>query len=193
MAKIVLNGSVVEISNAESSTSVVFDDTMSTNDAGVTGVTNPVKAVLTQTEYDALPEEERNKGFYIIKGGTGNGSSSGSFKEVYSEEETVIGTWMGKPLYRKIITGVTPATNTFTEVSSPIASIEQLCRLDIMLNRDNSSWWTPCPYATSTDTGVSTLSAQVDRSTNRICMIASKPALLNAPFTAIVEYTKTTD
>lgn len=172
---------------------ISFDDTMLQKEDGSYSVTTPVKSILTQEEFDALPEEERNKGLYIIKGGTGNGSSSGSFKEVYSEEETVIGTWMGKPLYRKIITGVTPATNTFTEVSSPIASIEQLCRLDIMLNRDNSSWWTPCPYATSTDTGVSTLSAQVERSTNQIYMIASKPALQNSPFTAIVEYTKTTD
>ena len=41
-----------------------------------------------------------------------------SFKEnnIYSTTETVVGTWMGKPLYRKVFTGTLPTgsgENTF--------------------------------------------------------------------------------
>lgn len=39
------------------------------------GVETPVRGVFTQEEFDALPEAERNKGFYVISGG---GSEDGS-------------------------------------------------------------------------------------------------------------------
>lgn len=38
----------------------------------ILGVTSPVRGVITQAEFDALPEERRNKGLYVIfdQGGT---------------------------------------------------------------------------------------------------------------------------
>lgn len=73
---------------------------------GVASVDTPVKSILTQAEYDALPEAEQNKGMYVISDGGSGGSSVGGSSEsldIYSTEETRIGTWIdGKPLYRSV-------------------------------------------------------------------------------------------
>lgn len=79
-----------------------------TKDGDTLSVTRPVQAMLTQAEYDALTDEEKAKGLYIVtgEGGSGGGSTGGSSLDVYSTEETRIGTWIDdKPLYRKIETG----------------------------------------------------------------------------------------
>lgn len=109
-------------------------DTLSNGD-GTTVVQNkvnvnsPVQGIKTQAEFDALPSDDQNKGFWVI-----NDNSVGSndyvtveqlkaalaeikTEEVYSTEETRIGTWIdGKPLYRKcyIITTGTISTNANT-------------------------------------------------------------------------------
>ena len=95
-----------------------------TKEGGTISVDTPVRGVMTQAEYDALPEEQRNKGLYMIPG-EGGGSSGGVSMEqvneavaaalavyrpleVYSAEETRIGTWVdGKPLYQKAFEGTT--------------------------------------------------------------------------------------
>lgn len=41
-------------------------------------VTTPVRGVVTQAEFDALPEERRNKGLYVIPGGEAGGGASPS-------------------------------------------------------------------------------------------------------------------
>ena len=65
------------------------------------GVTTPVRGIFSQTEFDHLPEEQRNKGLYLISDGDSN-SSGGNFLNIYSTQEVRIGTWIdGKPLYRK--------------------------------------------------------------------------------------------
>lgn len=47
------------------------------------GVTTPVRGIVTQAEFDALPEAEQNKGLYVISDGgdgpgTGGGTQSGT-------------------------------------------------------------------------------------------------------------------
>ncbi len=88
----------------DAGTTFSTDDTLTTTAENVLGVTTPVKRVLTQSEFDALPEAEQKKGLYVIPG-EGSGSSGGSSEgEVYSTEETRIGTWIdGKPIYRKVL------------------------------------------------------------------------------------------
>lgn len=54
-------------------------------------VTTPVRSIVTQAEFDALPEEQRSSGLYVISDG---GSGGGTTGEVYSTEETRIGTWI---------------------------------------------------------------------------------------------------
>lgn len=69
-------------------------------------VTTPVRGIVTQAEFDALTEAQKNSGLYVISDGGGGGSGGGeSAGEVHSTEETRIGTWIdGKPLYRRVLT-----------------------------------------------------------------------------------------
>lgn len=75
-------------------------------------VTTPVRGIVTQAEFDALTEAQKNSGLYVISDGGGGGSGGGeSAGEVHSTEETRIGTWIdGKPLYRKVIELTLPST-----------------------------------------------------------------------------------
>lgn len=71
-------------------------------------LSNPVKGILTQTEFDALSDEEKTSGTYIVDTGSSAGIQN---SEVYSLEEQVIGRWIdGKPLYRKTFINLTPTT-----------------------------------------------------------------------------------
>ena len=80
------------------------------------GVTTPVRSVVTQAEFNALPEAQRNKGLYVISDG-GDGSGGSSAGEVYSTEETRIGTWIdGKPLYRKVVIANSPSASDGTVI-----------------------------------------------------------------------------
>ena len=50
----------------------------------------------------------------VVEAGGGGGSSAG---EVYSTEETRIGTWIdGKPLYRKVFKQIVPITTQWTTI-----------------------------------------------------------------------------
>lgn len=90
MAKIVLNGNVVEMGSAGSSAIVSFDNTMTTNEEGITGVANPMRGILTQAEYDALPEDQKSKGTYVISDGGESGGGSGvTFIPSVSEDGTL--------------------------------------------------------------------------------------------------------
>lgn len=74
---------------------------------GTVQVTTPVKG-LTQAEYDRLPERERG-GLCVITDAATVLPEGG---EVYSTEETQIGTWIdGKPLYRKVFHKITSASS----------------------------------------------------------------------------------
>lgn len=67
-------------------------------------VTNPNRGILTQAEYDALTPEQKASGTYFVGDGGGGGGGGESAGDVYSTEETRIGTWIdGKPLYRRVI------------------------------------------------------------------------------------------
>ena len=69
----------------------------------------------------------------VACGSCGNGSGAGASSNIYSTEETVCGTWIdGKPIYRKVITGITDAKSgttghLFANVSD--LSIERMIRL----------------------------------------------------------------
>lgn len=62
----------------------------------------PTKGFLTWAQYNALSEKEKSDGFYAIVGDSV--SAGNSTMEIYDDEERVIGTWFGKPLYRKCYT-----------------------------------------------------------------------------------------
>lgn len=79
--------------------SFTTNDTLTMSEDNVLGVALPVKAV-TAAEYSALSEEEKmaDVQWMITDDLESSGGSSG---EIYSMEETRIGTWInGKPVYR---------------------------------------------------------------------------------------------
>lgn len=79
MPKLAIDGEIVDFGQPDEGTSFETDDSLTLNE-GVLGVSTPVQGVLSQEEFDKLPEEEKSKGMYVIPDG-----SSGS--EVLSVEE----------------------------------------------------------------------------------------------------------
>lgn len=101
-------------------------------------------------------------------------------KSDYSISEQVIGTWTdGKPLYRKIITGLsfTPTTSGATYTNSDLSIIKQL--VDVKMTRSGSS------------TAVAVCSANHSQNGNTMDIFAIT-AFSNCD-TLILEFTKTTD
>lgn len=64
-----------------------------------------VRTILTEEEFNALPEDERNSGLYFLakeNASGGNVPSGGWYENIYSTKEQRIGTWIDKrPLYRR--------------------------------------------------------------------------------------------
>lgn len=67
-----------------------------TKEGDTLSVTIPTRGIVTQAEFDALTEEQRGKGLYFVDDGANGGVPVG----IYDEQERVIGTWFGKPLYQ---------------------------------------------------------------------------------------------
>lgn len=74
--------------------------------------------------------------------------------EVYSEEETLIGTWFGKPLYRKVIE-FRPSSSTYQvqQVPHNIANVENICRYEMFLVF-SSGMVQPIPGSQFTSSGI---------------------------------------
>lgn len=114
--------------DVEDGTSVEFDNTMTTNEDGIATVANPNRGIMTQEEYDALPEGEKAKGTYIISNDQNGSDEPLSNTNVYSEEEVRIGTWIdGKPYYRRIITGTynytTPNQESYIQTMQGVSGV----------------------------------------------------------------------
>lgn len=150
-------------------------------------VDNPVRGILTQAEFDALPEEEKAKGTYFVD----DGQSGGSALEVYSTEETRIGTWIdGKPLYRKVIQATSPSS--ITQVAQPIASLGyavNLIECSAVLVQ-SSGLHIPLPAAY----GANFYASLPDiRPNGDIYMGVYHTNYVGRPVTIVLKYTKTTD
>lgn len=155
------------------------------------GVTTPVRGIVTQAEFDALPEAERNKGLYVISDGGygGGGGGGGSSWEVYSTEETRIGTWIdGKPLYRKCFTASSGGVNSnyiFADVSS--LNIDSLASLTGSITNTVGQRF-HIPATLQSGSGYFILSAD-----QKLIFYTTSAGLAERPFFCILEYTKTTD
>lgn len=74
----------------------------------------PVKE-LTQEEYDALPQADKDNGtIYFITDGKFPGTVLGAHETIYSTTERVIGSYLGKPLYQRTydLGSVVPISST---------------------------------------------------------------------------------
>lgn len=103
-------------------TELTAGDGLSITD-GIASVDTPVRSILTQFEYDALPEDKQNKGLYVIKdSGGSSGGGSDELLDVYSTEEKRIGTWIdGKPLYRRVFESTIPSVSTDWQIINPFS------------------------------------------------------------------------
>lgn len=132
-----------------------------------------------------LPPEEKNRGLYFIKD---SGGVPSGCEEVYSTEETRIGTWIdGKPLYRTVIGFTTPASSSDIDVGLS-AEIDTVIDL----------------YGYVVNSGGQSIMNGFFNGTNWFSMFSRSPAsnllrvkltalYTNRPAVAILKYTKTTD
>lgn len=162
---------------------------------GVASVDTPVRSILTQAEFDALPEAEQNSGVYFISGEVDGGDSGGSDEslDVYSTEEKRIGTWIdGKPLYRIVISATTP---TSINTNENIASVSHLL-IETLTNRRcifvGSLGEQKVSPAVSTPTA-SKYMMDFDIYNGYIRAWTGANEYANRPAVYVLEYTKTTD
>lgn len=145
-------------------------------------VESPVRKILSQAEFDALPEEERNRGLYVISDGGPGG-------EIYSTEEMRIGTWVdGKPLYRKVFQVTCPAAGAYAIVI-PAKQVPDMMikRIDGYLQSNSNTSGGPINFAYSR-----AYIATWDYD-GAIYMETNNKDYANSPAEIIFEYTKTTD
>lgn len=156
----------------------------------ILSVTTPVRGVVTQAEFDALPEEQRNKGLYVIPdGGEGGGGSGASGGEVYSTEETRVGTWIdGKPLYRKTVFGEIPDNQNFSVISD-IPNIDKIVSWNGGVNSSNGVFKVPIEHADS----AAYITTVYDKNSGGLRAKTTHTAYYNADIYITIEYTKTTD
>ena len=117
-----------------------------------------------------------------IKGPAGK---DGSENQIYSTDETVIGTWInGKPLYRKIIkTSVKQGVQKIYDVSN--MNLDDIIRMNGSISQSEGSI-VHIPYGTSSnDFAV----VYYPKSSNQIEVNTTRAGIVNI----ILEYTKTTD
>lgn len=120
---------------------------------------------LLQAFYDKLKEE--------FKGGG----------EVYSEEETVIGTYLGKPLYRKTIVTTVAQVKIFFQ-SDEVTNRECIKKVFGVVNQADGN---ATPFAGAN------LTWYFDSSAKALKMYVLANTVNDQQLQATVEYTKTTD
>ena len=111
-------------------------------------------------------------------------------KEIYSTDETVIGTWIdGKPIYRKVIDfGALPNTN-LKYVAHNINNIKIFTKAYGIAYRDSDKINMPLPYVNN-----SAITNGINIYTdNTKIYIRTGVDLTNVTAHVILEYTKTTD
>lgn len=141
---------------------------------------------ITQAEYEALSEEEREGKLFLVTDAPAHEVFPQGMT-VYSEEETLIGTYNGKPLYRKTheVTISSVRDTTYVDVSD--LSIETLVTI-VGCVKSTSSSFQPTPYFT-TETNACNVYLYNNwiRIDNRNTVYAGKSMFI------VLEYTKTTD
>lgn len=116
-------------------------------------------------------------------------AGGGSAQDIYSTEETRIGTWIdGKPLYRRVVQITSPnATDTYKYYNVPSPSpIETITKIDGVIHA--SSGFDSPVNCYRGDFWCST-----QASTNQIVVRVYGSWLISRPMDIVIEYTKTTD
>lgn len=123
------------------------------------------------------------------------GPASGSAQNVYSEEETVIGTYLGKPLYRKVYVTTTPKGD-FTSVGTLLSYPEEFEVNGYRAVFDRSDGNKIINHICQLIDYRYSLTTWIYNRTHAICATIGselKKALDGQPLIITLEYTKTTD
>ena len=111
--------------------------------------------------------------------------------EVYSTNETVIGTWInGKPIYRKVIDFGALPNKTIKSVAHNITNLDTITKLYGVANRDSDKTYLPLPSANSSSIANNLYLYIFGNNVN--VDTGSNATSLNRAY-IIIEYTKTTD
>lgn len=154
-------------------------------------INTPVQQIVTQAEFDALPEDDQNKGLWVISDGESGGGSSGG--EIYSTEETKIGTWIdGKPLYRRVFEIAGPTGATFFTVYTFNETVIPKKLYGIALTVSGLYQSLEGVMCTNLSANINTALYYIPSSKNLVFRTYSGD-FKNAPITIVIEYTKTTD
>ena len=120
----------------------------------------------------------------LPEGGSSRGSS-----EVYSLEETVIGTWLGKPLYRKVVDYGPLPNNDAVAVNHNIKDIGRIVQFSgVAVRYDNDTLY--IPYVTFNELNMGGILIFM---TNETIGIRTTNDRSKYSAYIIVEYTKSTD
>ena len=118
--------------------------------------------------------------------------SGGTSQEVYSTEETRIGTWIdGKPLYRMSFTGTSGAVKVKTVlVDLSVNDIETVTNLYGSLFRKDAY---PAQVSINSQQETWYIGTFYEESDKSVSIIVSHTAFANRKVVGTIEYTKTTD
>lgn len=111
--------------------------TNGTNGKGITTIVKTGTVDLVDT-YTITYSDATTSTFTVTNGSSGEGGT-GSSLEIYSTDETTIGTWIdGKTIYRKVYTGnsiAVPSGNSVTEsITHGVANISQIVKIGVIIN-----------------------------------------------------------
>lgn len=132
----------------------------------------------------------------IVSNGKTIEVGGGSDGEVYATEERQIGTWLGKPLYRKSYDMHVPAiaVNQWALIAPPIDGIDTIVTLRAIMERIDG-FVSPVPFLAGTQYMVSISYAKTALSgiPKGLLLYTTNSLYSNCKYNIVIEYTKTTD
>lgn len=130
------------------------------------------------------------KDYVANNGGSGGGSS----EEIYSTEEQRIGTWLGKPLYRKAYNFTTSSSALNMQIKIDNIDYDYITTTDksVILDNVGNSKSMPMNFVTST-TFICRANVQYTSDAGWFVYFVYPNDVKNKKGIVVVEYTKTTD
>ena len=128
-------------------------------------------------------------------GSSGDGGGADTAGEVYSTEETRIGTWIdGRPIYRRVFQITTPSTlNANTRVYTGFNDLQEVTSFRCIVHQPVDSKRTAFSQFNLPKVGDYESSTCYVQSNGGIYMRVGRDLYAGIPAVVIVEYTKTTD
>lgn len=175
-----------------SSTSICFYDTNKTYISGVaygdkfsinTSVPSNAKYVRATIRKTLTNVLITCNGSSSIKANVNGEYETIAYKNIYSESEVVIGEYMGKPLYRRVISGNLPNDTNFHAIQQNVSEL---------INVGGTIQGRPWAYFINTTQKTTELDVVIV-GTELDYRLRATDRLANQPYKLSLEYTKTTD